>query len=482
MTEHLDVVVVGAGLSGVGAGYRLQTMCPGKSYAILEAREDLGGTWDLFRYPGVRSDSDMATLGFSFEPWTGRDSIADGDQILSYIRRTAAKHGIDRRIRFGHKVIAADWSSAGASWHLTVESDGRRRELTCSFLYLCSGYYDYAAGHRPDFPGEESFAGRIVHPQQWPADLDTSGRRVVVIGSGATAMTLVPALAALGARVTMLQRTPSWVTSLPRRDRVAELARRLLPERAAGRAVRYKNVVLTSAFYQLSVRRPKLAKALLSKGIERGLGGSEEAGAMRREHFTPPYDPWDQRLCVVPDGDLFEALRSGRAEVVTDTIDTFTEGGIRLTSGRELAADVIVTATGLTMLTAGGIDLSVDGEPRHARDLFVYRGMMLGGMPNLALCIGYVNASWTLRADLASRYVCRLLAHLDAHGLRVAVPVPPAGLSGRPLLPLRSGYVQRAAGRLPQQGDASPWLMRQNYLLDRQAMMRGDVTEAMAFH
>ena len=492
MTEHLDVLVVGAGLSGIGAGYRLQTTCPTRSYAILEARDELGGTWDLFRYPGVRSDSDMFTLGFPFEPWQDTDAIADGDKILHYLRSTARKYGIDERIRFGHKVVAASWSSKEARWTVTVErvpvpaageprragpepGDVVREELTCGFLYLCCGYYDYERGHDPAFPGRERFEGQVVHPQQWPEELDVDGRRVVVVGSGATAFTLVPALVDRGADVTMLQRTPSWVTALPRRDRVREVVRTMLPGRVGDDVVRYKNVLLSLAFYQLSRRRPEAARALLTRGAQRALGSHEMAG----RHFTPDYDPWDQRLCVVPDGDLFRVLREGRAHVVTDTIETFTPHGIRLSSGRDLDADIIVTATGLRLKVGGGIDFTVDGERRPTRDLFVYRGMMFADVPNLAVCVGYVNATWTLRSDLASRYVCRLLNHMYAGGWRVAVPRAPEGMAGRSLLPLTSGYVQRASHDLPRQGDGAPWLMRQNYLLDRRDMLRGDVTEAM---
>jgi len=480
VSEHVDVLVVGAGLSGINAGYRLQTECPDKSYVILDARDSIGGTWDLFRYPGVRSDSDMATLGFPFEPWSEPDAIADGAAILGYLTRTASKYGIGRHIRLGHRVVAADWSSDDHRWHVTVERDDERSEMTCAFLYLCSGYYDYAAGHRPSFPGEADFRGPIVHPQFWPADLETDGRRVVVIGSGATAMTLVPALAQRGAHVTMLQRSNTWVTALPRRDRAADLLRRVLPADVAGTVVRYKNVLVTGAFYQLSRRRPAMARALLRKGIRQGLADVADRDRLVAEHFSPSYDPWDERLCVVPDGDLFDAIATGRAEVVTDTVETFTGRGVRLASGRELDADVIVLATGLKLLVAGGIDVSVDGERRAISDLLVYRGLMVADVPNLALSIGYVNASWTLRSDLASRYVCRLLNHLDAAGLAVAMPSAPTGMPRQPLLPLRSGYIQRARAELPQQGDRSPWLMRQNYLLDRRELLHGDVTQEMA--
>ncbi|MBC9820804.1 NAD(P)/FAD-dependent oxidoreductase [Terrabacter sp. MAHUQ-38] len=475
--EHLDVLVVGAGLSGIGAAYRLQTMLPGRSWAVLEARDSVGGTWDLFRYPGVRSDSDMMTLGFPFEPWTHPDAIADGSTILEYLRSTAHKHGLAERIRLGHKVVEASWSTADARWTVTVEHAGARRQLTCGFLYLCSGYYDYDRPHDPELPGISAFEGEVVHPQFWPDDLAVEGRRVVVIGSGATAMTLVPALAELGAEVTMLQRTPTWVTALPRRDRVRDLVQRVLPTRASGVVSRYKNVLMTMAFYELSRRRPAVAKALLSKGAARSLGSTD----LVEDHFTPTYDPWDQRLCVVPDGDLFEAVRNGRADVVTDTIEELTPHGLRLQSGVELPADVVVTATGLRIKIAGGIAITVDGQTRPTGALTVYRGTMFADVPNLAACVGYVNASWTLRADLASRYVCRLLAHMEAHGWRIAVPRAPSGMAGRPLLPLGSGYVRRAAAELPRQGDGAPWLMRQNYLLDRRDMLRGDVTEEMAF-
>lgn len=477
VTDHLDVLIVGAGLSGVGAAYRVQTMCPGASYSVLESRDAIGGTWDLFRYPGVRSDSDMATLGYPFEPWDQRDSIAEGDQILAYIRSTAAKFGVDRRIRFGHRVVSANWRGDEARWHVTVDQDGERSRLTCGFLYLCCGYYDYEKAHSPRFAGLDDFTGQVVNPQFWPGDLETHGKNVVVVGSGATAVTLVPSLVELGAEVTMLQRSATWVTALPRRDRAGEIAHAVLPKRVAARAVRVKNIVTTTAFYELTRRRPKIARALLTKGAVRGLGSPD----LVRDHFQPDYDPWDQRLCLAPDGDLFAALRSGRAQVVTDTIERFTPHGIRLASGRDLGADIVVTATGLTLKFAGGIAISVDGERRETSDLVSYRGAMFAGVPNLAACLGYVNASWTLRADITNQYVCRLVSLMREQGWRCATPRLPDGLSSRPLLPLSSGYVRRSSAVLPQQGDAAPWKMRQNYLLDRRDLRRADPTDALVF-
>ncbi len=479
MSEHLDVVVVGAGLSGIAAGYRLAQADPRRSWAILEGREASGGTWDLFRYPGVRSDSDMSTLGFPFEPWTGAETVADGDKIRSYIDGVAERHGLAARIRFRHKVIAASWSRATARWTLTVQvgADGRRERLTCRFLYLATGYFDYERPHLPDFPGEADFAGQIIHPQLWPPDLRVRGRRAVVVGSGATAVTLVPALAQRGAQVTMLQRTPSWVMPVPCRDAVVGWAHRVLPSQAAGRLIRWKNILTHAGFYELTRRRPAVARSLLRRAAHRALG---DASAVR-EHFTPGYRPWDQRLCVAPGGDLYAALRDGRADIVTDTLERFTTNGIRLSSGRELAADIVVAATGLRVRLAGGIRLDIDGVRQDLASLFLYRGTLLGGVPNVAVSLGYVNAAWTLRADLAAQYVCRLLGTMDAQGWTVAMPVPPAGLEPRPLLPLTSSYVRRAEGSLPSQGHEGPWVMRHNYLRDRWEMMRADVREHMSF-
>lgn len=455
------MIIVGAGISGIGAACLLRRRCPGRSFTVLEARDRVGGTWDLFRYPGVRSDSDMFTLGYSFRPWPGPRAIVDGAAIRSYVEETAREFGVDREIRFGHRVLAADWDDAAARWTVTVEHAGEQRRLSCRWLALCAGYYDFTAGHRPDFPAEEAFPGPIIHPQQWPADLDHAGKRVIVIGSGATAMTLVPALARTAAKVIMVQRTPSYVVSQPLDDPFAAQLPGWLPSRLKPWLARWRNLLLTQASYQLSRRRPEEMKARLRRGLRHALPEPYDLGT----HFDPPYQPWDQRLCVVPDGDLFHAINDGRVEIVTDTIDTFTRTGLRVRSGREVAADVIVTATGLTVRSAGGIRLSLDGVPVDPGRTVTYRGALLCGVPNLSLVIGYVNASWTLRADLVNGYVTRLLRLMDRHGYdRVVAEPPPGGPGDRPLLDLRSGYVQRAAGALPKQGDRSPWLIHQDYL------------------
>ncbi len=473
--EHLDVVVVGAGLSGIGAAYRIQTELPGKSYAILEARAAIGGTWDLFRYPGVRSDSDMFTLGYPFQPWRDAKSIADGPSILRYIRETAERHRIDERIRYGTKVIAAEWSSAEARWTLTLERDGERYGLTCGFLYACSGYYNYEQGHSPDFPGVESFSGRMVHPQFWPEDLDYSGQRVVVIGSGATAVTLVPAMAERAELVTMLQRSPTWISAVPGRDKRADRIRALLPPDLAHRVIRTKNILFNVGFYQFCRRRPQAARKMLT-GLTTRILKDE---ALVAEHFTPSYDPWDQRLCAVPDADFFKAMRKGKAAVVTDRIETFVPEGIRLKSGRVLEADVVVSATGLKLLAFGGIALTVDGEPVNLSEQFVWQGTMLTGVPNFAVCIGYTNASWTLRADLTSRLVCKILTHLDRRGYPAVVPHPQSHLTEHPLLDLASGYIQRSIADFPRQGDRHPWKVRQNYLLDSATTMRTSLDKTL---
>jgi cation diffusion facilitator CzcD-associated flavoprotein CzcO len=464
-SEHVDVLIVGAGLSGIGAACHLERRCPQKRYAILEARGASGGTWDLFRYPGIRSDSDMYTLGYAFRPWDGTASIADGPSILRYIRDTAREHGVDRHIRYHHRVVRADWSGAEARWTVQAEraDTGETVRLTCDFLLACTGYYRYDEGYTPELPGVERFTGELVHPQHWPEDLDHAGRRVVVIGSGATAITLVPAMAERAAHVTMLQRSPTYIVSLPAEDPVARLARRVLPRRAAYTVVRWKNVAVSTAFYQLCRRAPRLAKRIIREGVVRRL----PAGYDVDTHFAPRYDPWDQRLCLVPDGDLFRAISGGRASIVTDHIETFTETGIRLASGAELEADIVVTATGLNLLALGGMELAVDGRPVRLPETYAYKGMMLGGVPNMAFVVGYTNASWTLKADLTCAYVCRLLQHMDAHGHRQVVPVvPDPPPRPEPFIDLQSGYVLRALDRFPRQGDRTPWRLHQNYLRD----------------
>ena len=462
--EHFDVLIVGAGLSGIGAGCHLRRNCPDRSYVILEAREATGGTWDLFRYPGIRSDSDMHTLGYSFRPWEHVKTIADGHSILHYIRETAQEYGVDQHIRTGHKVLAADLHSPAGRWTVRAErSHGETVEFTCSFLLMCSGYYDYDGGYTPEFAGMDRFRGQLIHPQHWPEDLDYAGKRVLVIGSGATAVTLVPALAETAAHVTMLQRSPTYIVSLPSHDGVAEWLRRRLPKMAAYHLVRVKNVALMTLSYQLSRRRPNLMKSIIRQGARRQLPDGYDVDT----HFKPDYNPWDQRMCIVPDGDLFAALSAGRASIVTDAVQTFTERGVSLRGGAELEADVIVTATGLQMLALGGIGLTVDGEPVHLPDQLVYRGMMLSGVPNFAFTVGYTNASWTLKADLTACYVCRLLNHMRRHGYGECAPADedPA-LVREPLLNLSSGYVLRSVQDFPSQGSRRPWRVHQNYALD----------------
>jgi monooxygenase len=473
--EHLDVLIVGAGLSGIGAAWHLQDRHPGRSYAILEARGDLGGTWDLFRYPGIRSDSDMHTLGYRFRPWLADKSITDGESILDYVRQTAHDHGIDRRISFHHRVVHAEWSTAQSRWTVDAErSDtGETVRLTCDFLWACSGYFRYDEGYTPQFEGRERFGGRIVHPQHWPEDLDYAGKRVVVIGSGATAVTLVPAMAEKAAQVTMLQRSPTYIVSLPAADPVAGLLRRRLPPRLVYSLVRWKNVLLQTFVYQLSRRRPNAVKRMIRRGLERALPPGYDIDT----HFTPTYDPWDQRMCLVPDGDLFEAISSGRAEVVTDRIETFTEAGLTLESGAELEADVVVTATGLNLLFLGGMQLSVDGEEVDVPSSMTYKGMMLSGVPNFAFTVGYTNASWTLKADLTSEYVCRLLAHMYARGHRQCVPQLDPSVLEQPLLSFTSGYVLRSLDQFPKQGSVEPWRLRQNYVFDVRTIRRGPIDD-----
>ncbi|TWE10189.1 flavin-containing monooxygenase [Rudaeicoccus suwonensis] len=477
LKDHYDVIVVGAGLSGINAGYRLQTMSPDKDYVILEGRESLGGTWDLFRYPGIRSDSDMYTLGFPFEPWTGEKSIADGADILQYLKDTAAKYRIDERIAYRTRVTAADWSEADTQWTLTLTTPDGPAEVTSDFIYLCSGYYNYEKGFTPDFPGLDSFTGQVIHPQFWPENFDAEGKRVVVIGSGATAMTLVPALAREGAHVTMLQRSPTYVVSLPAKDSLAHTLRSKLGEQRAYEVIRWKNVITSLGMYQFAQRMPKAAASVLTKGVRMQLKGTD----IGMEHFTPRYGPWDQRLCVVPDGDLFKALRSGDVDIVTDTITGVEPDGVRVSSGTLLEADVIVTATGLQVQMAGGAQISMNGEPVDLGERFIYRGMMLEGLPNAAVCIGYTNASWTLRSDLSSRYFCMFVNHLTQQGYAYGYPTVSTSMKGSPALDLKSGYIQRSVSVLPKQGDRRPWFLRQNYVLDRRDTKRADVTDDMTF-
>ena len=462
---HLDVLVVGAGLSGVAAGYHLQTSCPDKRYAILEARDCIGGTWDLFRYPGIRSDSDMHTLGYRFRPWPSAKTIADGPSILSYVRDTAAEYGIDRKVRFHHRVVSARWSTHDARWTVQVDRTdaGERIELTCSFLFMCSGYYRYDEGYTPAFAGVEDFTGTIVHPQKWTDDIEYAGKRVVVIGSGATAITLVPAMARDAAHVTMLQRSPSYVVSLPAEDPIARRLRHALPSRLAHWLVRWKNVVLTQLHFQLSRRRPELMKRLIRRWVEQQLPEGYDV----ETHFTPRYNPWDQRLCLVPDGDLFAAIHENRVTVVTDRIDRFIPSGIRLASGLELEAEVIVTATGLNLLALGGLELTVDDRQVDIAQTVGYKGMMISGVPNLAVAFGYTNASWTLKCDLTCEYVCRLLGHMDAKGYRLCIADEPGPqVERQPFVDFNSGYILRAIDQFPKQGSRAPWRLYQNYALD----------------
>jgi monooxygenase len=470
--EHLDVVIVGAGLSGIGAAVHLQKAVPHKTYAILEARETSGGTWDLFRYPGVRSDSDMYTLGYSFRPWPGAKAIADGPSILDYVRDTARDEGVDEHIRYDSRVVRAEWSTPDARWTLTLQHSSGTSQVTCGFVFMCSGYYRYDEGFTPAFPGTESFQGEIVHPQHWPEDLDYADKDVVVIGSGATAVTLVPAMAETAAHVTMLQRTPTYIAARPAADGLADFLRDKLPAKVAYSILRWKNVLLTMLSYQLSKRRPALMKALVRKGLEKEL----PAGFDIATHFSPPYNPWDQRFCIVPEGDLFRALRHGKASMVTGHIETFTEKGIRLTNGDELLADVVVTATGLQMLVFGGVQFVVDGRDIKMSEVVAYKGMMLSGVPNLAASVGYTNASWTLKCDLICAYVGGLLAHMDRLGVDQVTPRWTGELPDVPFLNLTSGYVLRSVGEFPKQGHALPWRVHQNYILDRKMFRPGSAT------
>ena len=470
LPDHVGVVVIGAGLSGIGAGYRLQTECPDRDYLILEGRESMGGTWDLFRYPGVRSDSDIFTFGFTFRPWEGDQALADGPGILAYIKETAAEFGIEERIRYSTKVREAAFDTATGRWTLVLETPAGRHELTCDFVVGSHGYYSYDAPYDAGLSGLSDFAGEVVHPQFWPEDLSVAGKKVVVVGSGATAVTIVPSIAGEADHVTMLQRTPTYIAALPRHDKLAGLAQRFLPEMAAYRAIRVKNIAYQAGTYAFFRRFPELGKKVLASGVGRHLGA--EAAA---DNFAPPYDPWDQRLCVVPDGDLFKAIKRGEAEVVTDTIETIVPEGIRLASGRLLEADVIVTATGLNLDVSAGIELSVDGEPVDLGSQFMWRGAMVTGVPNYVRVIGYTNASWTLRADVTGVLATRVLNLMRERDAAYVVPEPDGELEPRPLLDLASGYIKRSADQLPQQGHRRPWLITQSYPIDRRQTLHGEL-------
>ncbi|MCX2715360.1 flavin-containing monooxygenase [Mycolicibacterium sp. J2] len=478
-TDDLDVIVIGAGLSGINAAYRLQQQCPGKCYAILEGRAAMGGTWDLFRYPGIRSDSDIFTFGFGFKPWKGDSRLAGGDDIRAYINEAARDFGIDKHIRYQHKVTAADWDSATMRWRLTVEViEGgavRVTQMTAGFVFLCSGYYRYDQGYTPTFAGVDDFTGTVVHPQFWPESLDCTDKRVVVIGSGATAVTLIPTLAPEVEHITMLQRTPTWISPVPSRDKTAARLRGKLPDDLVHRIARIKNVLLRVALYSYCMKWPEKARELLLGGVRTILDDK----SLVEEHFTPHYNPWDQRVCAAPGGDFFKAINSGKASVVTDHIERFVPEGILLKSGRVVPADVIVTATGLVMVPLGGLDISVDGQPVVLNEHFVWRGTMLDGVPNLASATGYINASWTLRSDLTAQLVCKVLNHLDQKGISAIAPAAPAGLQKRPLLDLSSGYVQRAISQFPNQGDRDPWRMRQNAITDRFHTMRANLNREL---
>jgi monooxygenase len=476
--EHVDVLIVGAGLSGIGAACRLRTEHPGRSVAILEARAASGGTWDLFRYPGIRSDSDMFTFGYKWRPWPGETALADGPSILEYLRAVAREYGVDGLIRYRHRVLRASWDSGTNLWTVEADRGGETVTLTTSFLWGCGGYYDYEQGFAPDFPGQEDFRGTIVHPQHWPEDLDYTGKKVVVIGSGATAVTLVPAMAAGGAaHVTMLQRSPSYVVSLPGRDPVAVRLGRL-PARLRYPIVRWKAILLAVATYQLAQRRPQLVKDFIRKATLKQLPDVDVD-----RHFKPAYNPWDQRLCFVPDGDLFRALRAGTADVVTDHIETFTETGIRLRSGEELEADVIVTATGLRLKAMGGVELTVDGAEVKMPETLTYKALMLSDVPNFAFTIGYTNASWTLKADLVADFVCRLLRHMDQNGVRRVVAPRDPSVGEERLITFSSGYILRALDELPKQGDREPWKLRQNYLKDVRSINHDRIDDGvLTFH
>lgn len=473
---HIDVLIVGAGLSGIGAAWWLQKECPGKTYAILEQREAIGGTWDLFRYPGIRSDSDMYTLGYAFRPWTEAKAIADGPSILKYVRDTAREAGIDKRIRFGHKVLAASWDSATACWTVTAETEGRRLTVSASFLMMCSGYYRYDSGYAPTFAGQDKFKGRIVHPQKWTEDVDHAGKEVIVIGSGATAVTLVPEMAKTAKHVTMLQRSPTYIVSRPAEDKMANWLRTWMPSKWAYSLTRWRNVLMTMYIYDRSRKHPAKVAEFITGQAQKAIGPDFDV----KTHLTPNYNPWDQRMCLIPDGDMFASLKAGTSSIVTDQIETFTEAGIKLKSGKELPADLIVTATGLDLLFLGGMQVSVDGAAIDMPKQLTYKGMMYSGVPNLVSVFGYTNASWTLKADLTCEYACRLINWMDTHGVQAATPTnTDPKVTEVPWFDLTSGYVQRTADRFPKQGSKLPWKVNQNYLRDIKLLRKSKLDDSV---
>ena len=465
--DYSDVLIVGAGLSGIGAAVHLSRECPNASLAVVESRPQMGGTWDLFQYPGIRSDSDMYTLGYDFKPWTNPKAIADGPSILSYIKETAHEYALENKIHYEHKVVAADWRPEQGRWRVSLQTPKGLVIWECQFLYMCSGYYNYSQGYRPQFSGEENFKGQILHPQHWPQDLELKNKKVVIIGSGATAVTLLPSLVKKGAHVTMLQRSPSYMGIMPSTDRLANGLRAILPNGLAYKITRWKNLTMGRFIYKWMRSKPEKAKAFLYKKIKKAMGKDYPLAP----NFTPDYNPWDQRLCLVPDSDLFDVLKAGQARVVTDNIAAFTESGIELRDGDHLDADIIVTATGLNLQILGGADFTLDGVPVEFSKTFSYEGMMFSGVPNMASVFGYVNASWTLRADLISRFVCRLINYMDVTGTKICTPIAPADMEARPWIEFfKAGYIQRSLDLLPKQGDRDPWLNEQDYNRDRKVL------------
>jgi len=475
--NYFDVVVIGAGISGIGAAYNLQNRCPNKSFTVLEGRENIGGTWDLFKYPGVRSDSDMHTMGFRFKPWKSSKMIADGPSIIDYLDETIEENNLREKIQFSKKLTNASWSSQESLWNLQIENQNDKtiEELTCNFLFMCGGYYNYDEGYTPEFKGREKFEGQIIHPQKWTEDIDYKDKKVVVIGSGATAVTIIPSMANETSHITMLQRSPTYYMAAPDQDKLANLAKKIFPSKTAYFIVRWKNILMGRMLFILLKRYPQRYKDRLINLVREHLGEDYDVDT----HFTPKYMPWDQRLCFVPNGDMFEAINSGKASVVTDTIEEFTPKGIKLSSGKDLEADMIITATGLNMQFLNGVDIKINNETLDLSEKLAYKGMMFSDVPNLAATFGYTTASWTLGADLTSEYVCKLLNHMDKNGYSHFSPEPGKDVkSGGDYLDLNSGYIQRAAHKLPKQGSRSPWIMTQNYLKDLSQIRFGRITNS----